>query len=91
MYPLREGVYHGYTPLVIILKCTQVGYIYTYMEIKLYAVCFRGATYTPANMVHQVLFTVCRMCTPPDTSASIDKSVHLDMGVPAPGMCTHCN
>ena len=30
MYPLREGVYHGYTPLVIILKCTQVGYIIIY-------------------------------------------------------------
>ena len=31
MYPLREGVYHGYTPLVIILKCTQVGYICIYI------------------------------------------------------------
>ena len=53
MYPLREGVYHGYTPLVIILKCTQLGYIFRYTPtsfIYTYKFFTRGIheIYTPA-------------------------------------------
>ena len=54
MYPLREGVYHGYTPLVIILKCTQVGYIFQIYTYKFFIYTYKFITrgvhgiYTPA-------------------------------------------